>query len=217
MFIGRGVSQDRADLGAGIGRRVGRSRLLAVVLAVAVQLITLGCGGSAPQDGGFQFTGATSAGEVIAASQRSAAPAFAGELLDGAAFDSTKLAGNVVVINFWGSWCPPCRVESPEFQQVYSQLQDQGVQFLGVDVKDQRQLAQAFTDSAGVQYPSLFDPAGEVAVAFRGFPANAVPSTIVLDAQGRVAAVYTGAVAQQDLTTALNALLDEQPADGGTP
>jgi peroxiredoxin len=152
---------------------------------------------------------------VVPASQRAAAPAFAGELLDGTAFDSAELAGGIAVINFWGSWCPPCRVESPEFQQVYSQLQDQGVQFLGVDVKDQRQLAQAFTDSSGVQYPSLFDPAGEVAVAFRGFPANAVPSTIVLDADGRVAAVYTGAVAQQDLTSALTALLDEQ-ADGGT-
>ena len=185
-------------------------------LAAVVQLVAVGCGGPAASDGGFQFTAPTPAGEVIAVSQRSAAPAFAGERLDGSAFDSSELAGNIAVINFWGSWCPPCRVESPEFQQVYSQLQDQGVQFLGVDVKDQRQLAQAFTESAGVLYPSLFDPSGEVAVAFRGFPANAVPSTIVLDAQGQVAAVYTGALAQQDLTSALTALLGEGE-DGGAP
>ncbi len=70
------------------------------------------------------------------------------------------MTGDVAVINFWGSWCAPCRVETPEFQTVYADVADQGVQFLGVDVKDQRQLAAAFFDSVGVTYPSLFDPRG---------------------------------------------------------
>jgi peroxiredoxin len=80
------------------------------------------------------------------------------------------------------------------------------VQFLGVNVKDDDQLARAFEDSFGIEFPSLYDPRGEVALAFRDYPANAIPSTIVLDALGRVAAVYTGAVAQEDLRAVLDLL-----------
>jgi hypothetical protein len=84
-----------------------------------------------------------------------------------------------------------------------------GRKFLGVDVKDDRQLAGAFMDRVGAEYPSMYDPRGEVAQAFRGFPANVVPSTILLDTEGRVAAVYTGAVAREDLESALASLLAE--------
>ena len=127
----------------------------------------------------------------------------------GSALDSTSLVGDIVVLNFWGSWCAPRRIETPEFQMVYEEVGAEGVQFLGVDVKDDLQLAIAFYADKGVEYPSLFDPRGEVALAFRGFPANAVPSTILIDREGRVAAVYTAAVAAEDLRSALSALLDE--------
>ena len=85
------------------------------------------------------------------------------------------------------------------------------MRFLGVDVKDQRQLAQAFVDSVGAEYPSLFDPRGEVALAFRGFPANVVPSTILIDRAGNVAAVYVAVVPEEDLRRALDRLLAEGP------
>ena len=114
------------------------------------------------------------------------------------------------MINFWGSWCPPCRVETPEFQEVYTEVEGDGVQFLGINVKDDGQLAGAFLQSKGVTFPSLYDPRGEVALAFRDYPANAIPSTIVLDAQGRVAAVYTGAVEQDDLRAVLDRLMAEE-------
>ncbi|WP_236826448.1 MULTISPECIES: TlpA disulfide reductase family protein [unclassified Blastococcus] len=140
---------------------------------------------------------------------RQFAPEFGGELLDGTEFRSTSLAGDITVINFWGSWCAPCRVETPEFQAVYADVADSGVRFLGVDVKDQRQLAQAFVESVGAEYPSLFDPRGEVALAFRGFPANVVPSTILLDRAGRVAAVYVAVVPEEDLRRSLDLLLSE--------
>ncbi|MGY5884220.1 TlpA family protein disulfide reductase [Modestobacter lacusdianchii] len=157
----------------------------------------------------FEFTQVTEAGQVIAPADRAPAPEFRGELLDGAPFTSDDLAGQVAVINFWGSWCAPCRLETPDLQAVHVDLQGQGVQFLGVDVKDQRQLASAFMSDAGAEYPSLYDPRGEVALRFRSFPANVVPSTILLDSRGDVAAVYTGAVLQKDLRSALNALLAE--------
>jgi thiol-disulfide isomerase/thioredoxin len=160
--------------------------------------------------GEFRFVQGTPAGEVIPPEDRAAAPHFSGTLLDGREFDSGELDGGVAVLNFWGSWCAPCRVESPQFQQVYAEVRDQGVQFLGVNVKDTAQLARAFEDGFGIEFPSLDDPRGEVALAFRDYPANAIPSTIVLDAQGRVAAVYTGAVEQDDLRAVLDLLMAEE-------
>lgn len=184
------------------------------LLAVSALLVTLaGCSSTdvdqTTPGSSYEFDGATPAGQVIEDAVRVAAPTFSGELLDGTPFDSADLAGDVSVINFWGSWCAPCRVETPDFQAVYADVRDDGVQFLGVDVKDDRQMAASFMDRVGAEYPSLFDPRGEVALAFRGFPANVVPSTIVLDRKGRVAAVYTGAVARDDLTSALTILLGE--------
>jgi thiol-disulfide isomerase/thioredoxin len=160
----------------------------------------------------YEFTGPTPTATVIAEDQRTPAPAFLGELLDGTPFDSSSLAGDVAAINFWGSWCVPCRVETPEFQAVHADVADRGVQFLGIDVKDQRQLAVAFVERLGVAYPSVFDPRGRVAMAFRGFPANVVPSTILLDRDGQVAAVYTGQVRGADLRTAVELLLAEDRA-----
>jgi peroxiredoxin len=72
-----------------------------------------------------------------------------------------------------------------------------------------RQFALAFIDRFGIGFPSLYDPRGEVALAFRDYPANAVPSTIMLDTEGRVAAVYTGEISQDDLRRVLDLLLEE--------
>lgn len=194
-----------------------RSLLVAGVLTAASGLAACGADGgnaSIGEDGGgdFDFAGATPAGQLIPIDARQSAPAFTGELLDGTGFDSTSLAGDVVVLNFWGSWCAPCRVESPEFQAVYTDVAEAGVAFLGVAVRDQRQLAQAFVDDFQITYPSLFDPSGEIALAFRGFPANVVPTTLVLDRDNRVAAVYVSAVAEADLRAGLTTLLAETPA-----
>jgi len=188
-------------------------RRLLVVLAGAA-LLAGGCStGSNAVDvnngGEFRFVAGTPAGEVIPAGERRSAPKFSGELLDGSAFSSGELSGDVAVINFWGSWCPPCRVESPEFQQVYTEVQADGVRFLGVNVKDDKQLADAFLTSKAISFPSLYDPRGEVALAFRDYPANAIPSTIVLDREGRVAAVYTAAVKQDDLRAVLARVVEE--------
>jgi thiol-disulfide isomerase/thioredoxin len=191
-------------------------RLTAAVASLALLAVLAGCSSSdvdqTTPGGQYEFTGSTPAGEVIPRSQRADAPEFSGELLDGTAFTSTDLAGDIAVINFWGSWCSPCRLETPDLQAVYAEVRDRGVQFLGVDLKDQRELGAAFLADVGAEYPSLFDPRGEVALAFRGFPANVVPSTIVVDAEGRVAAVYTGAITGDALRSALTGLLQETGA-----
>ena len=189
-----------------------RGRLpAALVGALLLAGCATGAGAVDVNNGGeFRFVAGTPAGEVIRPDERAAAPEFSGTLLDGGDFDSAELDGSIAVLNFWGSWCAPCRVESPEFQEVYAEVRDRGVQFLGVNVKDTDQLARAFEDDFGIEFPSLHDPRGEVALAFRDYPASAIPSTVVLDAQGRVAAVYTGAVAQEDLRAVLDMLLAEE-------
>ena len=161
--------------------------------------------------GEFRFVAGTPAGDAISVAERQSAPQFTGTLLDGTGFDSASLAGDVAVLNFWGSWCPPCRVETPEFQEVYTEVADEGVQFLGLNVKEtDAQFAEAFVADKGITFPSLYDPKGEVALAFRDYPASAIPSTIVLDREGRVAAVYTSVVAQEDLRAVIDRLLAEE-------
>jgi thiol-disulfide isomerase/thioredoxin len=170
-----------------------------------------GAGAVEVNNGGeFRFVAGTPAGEVVPVDDRAAAPEFSGTLLGGGDFDSTELDGQVAVLNFWGSWCAPCRVETPEFSEVADELADDGVQFLGINVKEtSEQFATAFVDRFAISFPSLYDPRGEVALAFRGYPANAIPSTIVLDPEGRVAAVYTGSVTQDDLRRVLDRVLEE--------
>jgi thiol-disulfide isomerase/thioredoxin len=195
-------------------------RRVLVGTALACTALVAGCSTGSDQvdvnnGGEFRFVAGTPAGEVIPAGERASAPDFRGTLLDGDSFDSSSLAGKVGVLNFWGSWCPPCRVETPEFSEVAADLADDGVQFLGIDVKEtDKQFAQAFVDRFSIAFPSLYDPRGEVALAFRDYPANAIPSTIVLDAEGRVAAVYTGQVAQKDLRRVLDRVLAEGRSGG---
>jgi thiol-disulfide isomerase/thioredoxin len=186
------------------------------LLTVAAALLLAGCTTGADQvdvnnGGEFRFVEATPSGEVIPPGDRATAPDFAGTLLETEdSFESSRLDGQVGVLNFWGSWCAPCRVETPEFSDVAADYSDAGVQFLGINVKEtDRQFALAFIERFGIGFPSLYDPRGEVALAFRDYPANAIPSTIVLDRESRVAAVYTGEVSQEDLRRVIDLVLEE--------
>ena len=188
-----------------------RRALLAVLAGALLAGCSTGADAVDVNNGGeFRFVAGTPRGEVVPEAERASAPEFSGTLLGGGAFSSAELDGDVAVINFWGSWCPPCRVETPEFQEVYADVRDEGVQFLGINVKETSdQFALAFVDSFGIEFPSLYDPRGEVALAFRDYPATAIPSTIVLDREGRVAAVFTAEVQQVDLRRTLDLVLAE--------
>jgi thiol-disulfide isomerase/thioredoxin len=191
-----------------------RALLAALTAAALLTGCTSGPDAVDVNNGGeFRYVAATPAGEVIPEDDRASAPEFGGTLLNGDDFSSTQLADQVAVLNFWGSWCPPCRVETPQFSEVSEEYGDAGVQFLGIDVKEQdKQFADAFVADKGINFPSLFDPRGEVALAFRGLNPNAIPSTIVLDREYRVAAVYTGEVKQDDLRAVLDRVLAEEPS-----
>ncbi|MGI8651734.1 MAG: TlpA family protein disulfide reductase [Geodermatophilaceae bacterium] len=184
-----------------------RKALLTLVVMLLAGCTTGADAVDVSNGGEFRFVAGTPDGDVIDESDRASAPAFSGVLLDGSDFDSSALSGYIVVINFWGSWCAPCRLETPEFQRVYDEVSAEDVSFLGVNVKDDRQLAQAFLEDKGVTFPSIFDPRGEVALAFRDYPANAIPSTIILDRDGRVAAVYVSVVEAEELMRVLETLV----------
>lgn len=143
------------------------------------------------------------------AGKRAKAPNVSGELLDKEKFALRDYRGSVVVINFWGSWCAPCRAEVDDLVQVANATAGAGVKFVGVNVRDSRDKATAFDRVHKVPYPSLFDPAGRVALAFRDTPPNAIPATIVLDRRGRVAAVFRKPLLATDLQPVVNEVVAE--------
>ncbi|MFE5806839.1 TlpA family protein disulfide reductase, partial [Streptomyces sp. NPDC056491] len=130
----------------------GRATLLtAVTLAGALTLSA--CSGSdggkpASGSGGNYVTGATGISTVSRA-ERTEAPKLDGETVDGKTLDTTTLKGKVVVLNVWGSWCPPCRAEAPSFAKVSKELADAGkdVAFVGINTRDnEQQQAKAFEE-----------------------------------------------------------------------
>jgi thiol-disulfide isomerase/thioredoxin len=120
-------------------------------------------------------------------------------------------AGKVVVINVWGQWCGPCRAEVGQLQRVYDATRAAGVAFLGIDVRDNnRQAAQDFVTDRHVTYPSIYDPAMRTMIAFGGkYPTTVIPSTLVLDRQHRVAAVFLRELLAEDLQPVVQRLAAE--------
>ncbi|MDQ7905313.1 TlpA disulfide reductase family protein [Phytohabitans sp. ZYX-F-186] len=158
-------------------------RFRAALLAAAILAAALTACGGASDD--CQPTSS----KVIecAPEKRPAAPPLSGELLEGGRYELSQDRGQVVVVNFWGSWCAPCRAEIDDLEQVYQATKDQGVRFLGINVRDDRDKAKAF-HSGKVSYPSVLDPSSKLALDFE-IPPNSIPATIVLDREGRIAVV----------------------------
>jgi thiol-disulfide isomerase/thioredoxin len=121
-------------------------------------------------------------------------------------------AGKVVVINIWGQWCGPCRSEIPELQKVYDATKANGVAFLGIDVRDNnREAAVDFVVDRKVTFPSIYDPAMRTMIAFGGkYPTTVIPSTVVLDRQHRVAAVFLRELLAEDLRPVVERLAAEK-------
>lgn len=123
---------------------------------------------------------------------------------DGRSISLASQRGQVVVINFFASWCPPCREEAADIQQAWSDYQQQGVQFYGIAYKDAASSAQAFLAEFGVTYPSAIDPGSRIA---RAYGVTGVPETFVIDRQGRLARHFPGAITRAQLSQELEKLV----------
>jgi peroxiredoxin len=149
--------------------------------------------------------------EIVAA-DRGEPVVFEGETDTGDTVSSADYAGEVLVLNFWYAGCPPCRVEAPDLEEVHQSFANDGVSFLGVNVRDQAAQSLSFAKTLGVTYPSVMDAdEGDMLLAFSGTVApNAVPTTLVIDKQGRVAARILGAIeGTSNLTTLVKDALAE--------
>ncbi len=141
----------------------------------------------------------------IPQAERGDAVSFSGATEFGEPVSSDDYAGEVVVVNFWYASCAPCRAEAPDLQSLNAQFEGQGARFLGVNVRDQAPNAVAFSEKYGITYPSVIDVNdGSMQLAFSGsIPPNAVPTTLVLDQSGRVAARILGQVSEPSILETL--------------
>ncbi|GAB25944.1 cytochrome c biogenesis protein ResA [Gordonia polyisoprenivorans NBRC 16320 = JCM 10675] len=193
---------------------------LLVSLALGVALTACGTGDDAVSQGDtFQFV--SPGGQTVItydqADRKHIADVSGENLTTGKplSLSDPEFADKAVVINVWGSWCGPCRGEAAALEQVYEQYQGQGVNFLGINLRDNRQSAQDFVDDRHVGYPSIYDFAG-ASLAALTTPTSVVPTTIVLDRQHRPAAVFLRAVSADELGAMVGKVIAEDPAPGGS-
>src|SRR5690606_13320822 len=145
---------------------------------------------------------------------RPALPPIEGETLDGAHLDLADLRGDVVVINVWASWCPPCRAETGDLEAVHQATRTLGVSFVGINVEDQRDKATSFL-AGRVTYPSSSAPGSRYARGFTAPPAPVgLPGTLVVDRDGGIAAAIYRQVGRAELEAIVTRLAAEEPADG---
>ena len=183
--------------------------LRSLLLALAV-VLTTACSGTAQGAAGAGFVAGDGSSSAIPLEQRQAAPPINAPTLAGDMLALADLDGPVVV-NFWASWCGPCAKEAPALRNVAKAYKGR-VEFVGVDVKDRTPSALNFERDFRIPYPSWEDQAATIAASFGGIGPAALPSTIVLDAQHRVAARMFGAVDEAQLSGALDLVLDEASA-----
>lgn len=148
--------------------------------------------------------------EEVAPESRGDAVEFESELFDGTQIGPEAFQGEVSVINFWYAACAPCRVEAPDLQEIHEEFKPEGVQFFGVNTRDSEATAEAFERNFGITYPSMEDRSGQVVMAMTDYVhPSAVPTTLVLDKQGRVSAKVVGIVEPGTLRALITAALEE--------
>lgn len=160
----------------------------------------------------------TAIDEAVAKGERPAAPSSTLALLGGGGGGGEEAAladykGQVVVLNFWASWCPPCIDELPLLEELQRGLRSSGATVLGVNYKDIPEDAEEFVDEYGLSYPNLRDGDGEFADLYGTL---GMPETFIIDRSGRIAALRRGPIDQQWLDETLPPILAEQGAQEGT-
>ncbi len=175
------------------------SRRTFILAAGLAALATAGCrslGRFIPQT----QAGSSAQGEP----EPDAAPDFTLKLLDGGEFRLSDYRGRPVVLNFWASWCGPCRAEAPVLENAWQQYRDQGVMFVGIAVQDREEAARAFIKEFGLTYPMGLDVDDRVATLYQ---ITGLPTSVFIDGSGRVRHRWVGAIGKNRLTLLVDDLL----------
>jgi thiol-disulfide isomerase/thioredoxin len=187
-------------------------RLLA--LCAVTSILLTGCTNKNAKDDGTSgplqnVLPGRSGTELLQVADRIPAPTIRGETLDGSTIDLASMRGKVVVMNFWASWCNPCRAESPNLVKVANDNAARGVAFVGVNIKDERSAARRFDEVHAVPYPSLFDQPGIILTRLHKLIPQQPPSTLLIDRTGRIAGIFRGGVTETELSGPVQALAAE--------
>jgi len=186
------------------------------LLASIAVLGVASCSGGAiadntPVSNAKSFVGASYSSAYYAPGSRPTAPRVSGTTLTGAKFSLAAQRGSVVVLNFWGSWCAPCRREAPDLAALATYFKTRHVRFVGDDVQDSPANALAFERTFNIGYPSLNDPGEQVALAFHGaVPPVGIPTTLLIDRTGHIAGRMVGEVSYRGLRSLIAKVLAER-------
>jgi thiol-disulfide isomerase/thioredoxin len=148
----------------------------------------------------------------FAPGSRPKAASWSGITESGEAISSTQLEGVITVMNFWYAGCAPCRIEMPELIELQTEFLPEGVQFIGVNVRDSAETSLAFARRIEMNFPSVMDAkTGSVVLGFTGVVTpQAVPTTLVIDAEGNVSARVLGRIDKGILTTLVKTVIEER-------
>ena len=197
-------------------RAAGMTLAIRGLVASAAVLGLASCSGGAigqSTPGGNQpnFVGGSYSSTYYPPGSRPAAPRVSGTTLTGARFSLAAQRGSLVVLNFWGSWCAPCRREAPDLAALASYFKAAPVTFIGDNVRDSPASALAFERTFGIGYPSINDPGEQVALAFHGaVPPAAIPTTLLIDRTGHIAGRVVGEASYRGLRAMIAKVLAGQ-------
>ena len=186
--------------------------LAAAVIAAVLLVVVLVTGWPGGGSSDTTTVDGNASAVLYTAGHRPVAPDFTGTTLTGSKLTFSAYRGRVVVLNFWGSWCVPCREEAATLAAVAAKYRPSGVSFLGVNVRDTTASAQAFVSKFHVGYPSVGDPGSVISADFSAVvPLSSTPTTLVIDRTGHIAGAVFGGVSYSELT----AILTKVTAKGG--
>lgn len=180
-------------------RRVVRSACALLLVPV----VLAGCGREQPAS-------ALVGTEAVAEEAREDVLSFTGATREGEPFDLADLRGRIVVINAWASWCAPCRSEMPAFVDLAATSDPDDITVVGLNVSDDPTAAQAFAEEMGINFPSVVDREGDILAGIPGVPPKSLPSTVILDREGRIATRIIGPTDSIGLATAIGQVLADE-------
>jgi cytochrome c biogenesis protein CcmG/thiol:disulfide interchange protein DsbE len=188
------------------GRRLPFGRRTLLILAVTIPVLAFlailawASFTSGPARGGLAVNSST----IELNADGEAAPEFTLPLLGGGEVTGEDLHGRVVMLDFWASWCPPCRDEAPVLAQVYAEYSGRGVEFVGFNLWDNAGDAEIFLQQQGHEYPNGIDHDGRIAISYG---VRGIPEKFFLDREGRIARKFSGPMTADLLRQILDTLL----------